>query len=75
MTLTEPTQRRLSVVYQDVDDLKPRTTNPRTHSKKQITQIAKAIRRYGFINPVLIDDANGIIAGRGPVQAAKVVGS
>jgi DNA methylase/ParB-like nuclease domain len=72
--MTLPNHRRLSVVYQDVDSLKPRTTNPRTHSNKQIAQIAKAIRRYGFINPVLIDDANGIIAGHGRVQAAKVVG-
>src|ERR1700687_5809375 len=74
MTLIGPNQRRLSVVYQDVDALKPRTTNPRTHSKKQIAQIANAIRRYGFTNPVLVDDANGIIAGHGRVQAAKVLG-
>src|SRR5260370_39007077 len=74
MTLTEPNQRRLSVVYKDVDDLKPRTTNPRTHSKKQITQIAKAIRRFGIINPVLVDDANCIIAGHGRVEAAKELG-
>src|SRR5258708_38233172 len=74
MTLTEPSQRRLSVVYQDVDDLKPRTTNPRTHSKKQITQIAKAIRRFGIINPVLVDVANCLIAGHGRVEAAKELG-
>src|SRR5260221_1263552 len=52
----------------------PRTTNPRTHSKKQITQIANAIRRFGFTNPVLVDDANGIIAGHGRVEGAKAVG-
>src|SRR5436190_3152956 len=74
MTLTEPNQRRLSVIYQDVDALKPRPTNPRTHSKKQIAQIAKAIRRYGFINPVLVDNGNCIIAGHGRVQAAKAEG-
>jgi DNA modification methylase len=74
MSLTEPNRRRLSVVYQDVDALKPRTTNPRTHSKKQIAQIANAIRRFGFINPVLVDDVNGIIAGHGRVQGAKAVG-
>src|SRR5260370_39517760 len=68
MSLIEPNQRRLSVVYQDVDALKPRTTNPRTHSNKQIAQIAKAVRRYGFINPVLTDDATGIIAGHGRRQ-------
>src|ERR1700687_4380523 len=74
MSLTEPNHRRLSVVYQDVDTLKPRTTNPRTHSKKQIAQIANAIRRFGFTNPVLIDDANGIVAGHGRVEAAKILG-
>jgi DNA modification methylase len=74
MSLTEPNHRRLSVVYQDVGTLKPRTTNPRTHSKKQIAQIASAIRRFGFTNPVLVDDANGIIAGHGRVEAAKAAG-
>src|ERR1700676_4119492 len=74
MTLIGPNQRRLSVVYQDASALKPRTTNPRTHSKKQITQIANAIRRFGFTNPVLVDDANGIVAGHGRVEAAKIVG-
>src|SRR5258706_1316328 len=74
MSLSEPNHRRLSVVYQNVSALKPRTTNPRTHSKKQIVQIANAIRRFGFTNPVLVDDVNGIIAGHGRVEAAKVVG-
>jgi DNA modification methylase len=74
MSITEANHRRLSVVYQDVDALKPRATNPRTHSKKQITQIAGAIRRFGFTNPVLVDDAGGIIAGHGRVEAAKVLG-
>src|SRR3982075_2280030 len=70
----EPNHRRLSVVYQDVNALKPRITNPRTHSKKQIVQIANAIRQFGFTNPVLVDDVNGIIAGHGRVEGAKVVG-
>ena len=74
MSLSEPNHRRLSVVYQDVNALKPRITNPRTHSKKQIVQIANAIRRFGFTNPVLVDDVNGIIAGHGRVEGAKVVG-
>src|SRR6267142_4206438 len=74
MSLTELNHRVLSVVYQDVGALKPRATNPRTHSKKQIAQIANAIRRFGFINPVLVDDGNGIIAGHGRVEGAKAVG-
>jgi ParB-like chromosome segregation protein Spo0J len=50
----------LSIEYQAVTTLKPRACNPRTDSKKQIAQIANAIRRFGFTNPVLVDDANGI---------------
>src|SRR5205809_6163140 len=67
-------QNSLSIIYQAVSSLKPRSTNPRTHSKKQIGQIASAIRRFGFTNPVLVDDANGIVAGHGRVEAAKAVG-
>jgi DNA modification methylase len=74
MSPTELNQNSLSIVYQALADLKPRAANPRTHSKKQIAQIANAIRRFGFTNPVLIDDANGIIAGHGRLEAAKTVG-
>jgi len=74
MPLVDPNPRRLSVVYQDVSALKPRPTNPRTHSRKQIAQIAKAIRRFGFINPILVDDANFMIAGHGRLEGAKAVG-
>src|SRR6476661_6232403 len=74
MSLTELNQNSLSIVYQALADLKPRAANPRTHSKKQVAQIANAIRRFGFTNPVLVDDANGIIAGHGRVAAAKLVG-
>lgn len=48
--------------------------NARTHSRKQIRQIAESIRRFGFTNPVLIDDANQIMAGHGRVEAAKLIG-
>jgi hypothetical protein len=64
----------LSIEYQAVSALKPRASNPRTHSKKQIAQIANAIRRFGFTNPVLVDDGNGIVAGHGRIEAAKTIG-
>lgn len=54
--------------------LKPYAGNARTHSKKQIRQIARSIERFGFTNPVLIDEANGIIAGHGRVLAAQSIG-
>lgn len=46
--------------------------NARTHSRKQIRQIAKSIGEYGFTNPVLIDSNNMILAGHGRVAAAPL---
>ena len=41
---------------------------------RQIQQIARSIDRFGFNNPVLIDQDNQIIAGHGRVAAAKSLG-
>jgi ParB-like chromosome segregation protein Spo0J len=53
--------------------LTPSPRNARTHSKAQIKQIAASIEEFGFTNPVLIDDANLILAGHGRVEAAKLL--
>jgi len=57
-----------------VDKLLPYPGNARKHSRKQIQQVAKSIDRFGFTNPVLIDDDGQIIAGHGRVEAAKLLG-
>jgi DNA modification methylase len=54
--------------------LKPHPDNPRTHSKEQVKKIAASIRRFGFRNPVLIDDENRVIAGHGRLLAAAAIG-
>ena len=53
--------------------LKPWANNARTHSKKQLGQIADSIELFGFTNPVLIDKDNTILAGHGRVEAAKLL--
>jgi len=55
-------------------DLIPYARNTRTHSESQVAQIAGSIREFGFTNPVLIDNENGIIAGHGRVMAAQKLG-
>jgi DNA modification methylase len=55
----------------EISALRPAARNARTHSKRQIKQIADSIRRFGFTNPVLIDDDNRIVAGHGRVEAAR----
>jgi len=57
-----------------IADLKPHDRNPRTHSKRQVEQIADSIRRFGFTNPVLVDASNQVVAGHGRIEAAKKLG-
>ena len=56
------------------DKLRPWARNARTHSKKQIRQIAASIETFGFTNPVLIDQSGTILAGHGRVAAAQEIG-
>ena len=64
---------RLKITYQSPAALQPRATNPRTHSKKQLRQIANSIVEFGFTNPILIDGKDGVIAGHGRLDAAKLL--
>ena len=57
-----------------VSALRPYPGNARTHSKKQIRQIADSIERFGFNNPILAGDDGQIIAGHGRLEAAKLLG-
>jgi len=64
----------LAIQYRELKDLKPYKHNARTHSKKQLGQIAASIQEFGFTNPILIDVKDRIIAGHGRVEAAKLMG-
>ena len=56
------------------DGLIPYARNAKKHDDAQVAQIAASIREFGFNNPVLIDQDNGIIAGHGRVLAARKLG-
>jgi len=63
--------RRLKVSYIQIGKLVPDPRNARTHSKKQVAQIAESISAFGFTNPILADTEGNIIAGHGRLRAAK----
>ncbi len=58
-------------IKKHIDELIPYANNSRTHSEEQVNQVASSIKEFGFTNPVLIDDDNGVIAGHGRILAAK----
>ena len=55
-------------------DLIPYARNSRTHSEAQVAKIAASIREFGFLNPIITDGQNGIVAGHGRVLAAQKLG-
>lgn len=57
-----------------IEKLIPYRNNARTHSDEQVEKIAKSMREFGFINPVLVDGKFNIIAGHGRVLGAKKLG-
>ena len=63
----------LNVELIPISLLKPNRRNARTHSAKQIRQIANSIKAFGFLVPVLIDDDQTIVAGHGRWAAAKLL--
>lgn len=57
-----------------VEKLIPYARNSRTHSEAQVTKIASSIKEFGFLNPIITDGKNGIVAGHGRVMAAQKLG-
>lgn len=63
----------MELQYRRASDLTPYANNSRTHSKEQVGQIVESIKEFGFTNPILIDEAGGIIAGHGRFEAANAL--
>ena len=64
----------LKIVYWPINGLTTDPRNTRTHSKRQIRQVADSIKAFGFVNPILIDEADRIIAGHARRDAAEQLG-
>tara|TARA_R100001086_G_C11843209_1_gene259575 strand:- start:2489 stop:3085 length:597 start_codon:yes stop_codon:yes gene_type:complete len=57
-----------------ISEIQPYEKNAREHSGQQVIQIANSIKKFGFNNPLLIDENKGLIAGHGRLEAAKELG-
>ncbi|MBA4274950.1 MAG: DNA methylase N-4 [Alphaproteobacteria bacterium] len=64
----------LEVRHLPTESLNPYANNPKLHPEKQVRQIAACMRECGFINPIIVDKDNVIIAGHGRYAAAKLLG-
>ena len=63
-----------SIKTSPISDLKPSKRNARTHSKKQVEQIANSLLQFDVTSPIIADEDSTIIAGHGRWLAAKRLG-
>lgn len=68
-TITTPEIRLLPIAK-----LNAYANNAKLHPEKQVKQIANSMREFGFINPIIIDKDQVIVAGHGRFEAAKLLG-
>jgi DNA modification methylase len=64
----------IKVVYRQISELHPDPTNPRLHPPRQVKQIARSIREFGFNVPILIDASLKVVAGHGRLLASRQLG-
>ena len=60
----------LDTVMRAVNTLKPHPKNARTHSKKQLKQLSRSIEKFGFVQPIVVDELGTILAGHAPWAVA-----
>ena len=65
---------RLAVVWRQIEVLRPDPANPRSHSPKQVRQLARSIATFGFNVPILVDRTLRVVAGHGRLLAARELG-
>jgi ParB-like chromosome segregation protein Spo0J len=62
------------IEYWAIERLIPYASNARVHSETDLDKIADSLRRWGWTNPVLVDEHGVLIAGHGRVRAAAKLG-
>lgn len=64
---------KLQIENLKLGDIHAYKNNAKKHPESQVQQIISSITKFGFNNPILIDENNEIIAGHGRFMAAQVM--
>jgi DNA modification methylase len=72
--MSNPNAVKIQIEFVNIDSIHLNPNNPRIHTKAQIQQIAKSIKRFGWNLPIAVDKNGMILAGNGRYEAAKLLG-
>ena len=57
-----------------IEKIKTYSKNAKKHPDKQIKQVANSIKRFGFVQPIVVDKNNEVIIGHCRLESAKILG-
>ncbi|MDC1205345.1 DNA methyltransferase [Candidatus Pacebacteria bacterium] len=70
--------KSIEVVYRPITELKASEYNPRKHTKDQAEHLTESIERFGMIDPIICNSANGrediVVGGHFRLEIAKELG-
>lgn len=64
----------MNIVTKKISELVAPEKNVRIHTEKQLQEYEKSVRMFGQIRPIVIDEKNTILAGRGLFDTLKRMG-
>ena len=64
----------IEVKYLPADQLVIPAKHPRKHTPRQIKQISRSISTFGFVIPIIVDEADVVLVGVGRLLAARELG-
>ncbi len=68
------TESTLAIEMWPIKKVLPYANNAKQHPDKQLDQLSASIKKFGFVNPVLVDASGVLIAGHGRVASAQKLG-
>ncbi|MCE5223895.1 ParB/Srx family N-terminal domain-containing protein [bacterium] len=64
----------MNVKNQLISTLKPYARNGKVHTDLQIKQVAESIKRFGWVQPIVVDKDNNVVIGHCRLESAKWLG-
>ena len=61
----------MEVIMRKVSELTPYAQNTKKHDQKQINNVANSIKRFGWQQPIVIDENGVVVIGHCRLLAAK----
>lgn len=65
---------KMEIINRQIDELVPYEHNAKEHPETQIANVANSIKRFGWVQPLVVDENNVVVIGHCRLLAARRLG-